>query len=99
MEKRLLLTNDAQALAASVQASQAFRGFDVDELSSVSLPCLIFAGTADPRYEGAKDGAALMPSATFVSLSELDHAAAFVRIDLVLPHVKSFLAKVSRELR
>ena len=38
-----------------------------------------------------------MPSTTFVSLPGLDHMPAFVRSDVVLPHVTEFLAKVTGE--
>jgi hypothetical protein len=39
----------------------------------------------------------LMPNATFVSLSGLSHGQAEERSDLVLPHIKKFLAEANQK--
>jgi pimeloyl-ACP methyl ester carboxylesterase len=68
-----------------------------DVLPTIAMPCLLFAGEADPRYPGAKKAVNYMPNASFVSLPGLDHYQV-VGSDLVLPHVKKFLAAVSKEV-
>jgi hypothetical protein len=37
----------------------------------------------------------LLPNATYVVLPGLDHGQSFLRSDIVLPHIKEFLAQVS----
>jgi pimeloyl-ACP methyl ester carboxylesterase len=67
-----------------------------EALPGVSLPCLVFVGEADPWYPKAKECARLMPGATFFSLPEIGHEALEYN-DLVLPHIREFLAKVSKK--
>ena len=90
------LANDAEAHIASTTASLNWPPLTNDELSHISVPCLLYCGDLDPRHPGAKEGAKRMPQATFVSLPGLDHVPAFVRSDMALPHVKKFLAEVSK---
>ena len=66
-----------------------------DVLRNTVVPCLVYAGDADPACSDAREGAKLMPNATFVSLPGLDHLQAFERSDLILPHVKKFLVQVT----
>jgi pimeloyl-ACP methyl ester carboxylesterase len=61
-------------------------------LARIEVPCLIYAGEADPLYAGAKEGAANIPGAKFISLPGLDHFGALFAGDVILPHVKQFLA-------
>lgn len=93
----LLRDNDAQALIALVTAFGAMPLPTDHELSLISVPVLVFCGDADPRHSGANESASHMPKVKFVSLPGLDHVQADVcitRNDLVLSHVKEFLAKV-----
>jgi len=93
-EKARLLTNDVQALLAIRLAASPT---DLaDALPSLALPCLLWAGDADPFHAGAEECVKHIPNATFVSLPGLVHTQAFTRSDLALPHITSFLAKVSR---
>jgi pimeloyl-ACP methyl ester carboxylesterase len=97
----LLRDNDAQALIALVTAFGAMPLLTDHELSLVSMPVLVFCGDADPRHSGARESANRMPKAKFVSLPGLDHVEADVclsdvRNALVLPHIKEFLAQVSK---
>ncbi len=69
-----------------------------DILASIAVPCLVFVGEADAYYLKAKEGAEHMPDATFVSFPGLNHGECSRRSDLVLPHVKKFLAEVSKNL-
>ena len=93
-EKSRLLATDYQALLASLQTVRLSNFVDV--LPTMSMPCLLFAGDADPRCAGAKEATAQMPNATFVTLPGLDHSQGLARSDIVLPHVTKFLAEVEK---
>jgi len=90
-----LLTNDVQALIAVRTQRQISPGFAAI-LPRMTMPCLVFAGEADPVYPANKEFVARMPNATFFSLPGLGHADTFFRSDLVLPHVTRFLRSVNR---
>jgi pimeloyl-ACP methyl ester carboxylesterase len=66
-----------------------------DILPKMNIPCLLFAGSADPRYDGAVESVKHMPDATFIPFPRLGHSQCLERIDLVLPHLKKFLAGVN----
>jgi pimeloyl-ACP methyl ester carboxylesterase len=89
-----LLTNDVQALIAVRTQRLISPGFAAI-LPRMTMPCLVFAGEAAPEYPANKEFVARMPNATFFSLPGLGHAEAFIRSDLVLPHVTEFLRKVN----
>ena len=87
-----LLANDLQALLAALADDWTS---NPGILPRMTMPCLVYVGEADDDYyPGAKECVKYMPNVTFVSLSSLDHWDAFSRGDLVLPHVKRFLAGV-----
>ncbi len=88
--RKSLLENDPWALIAMTKAGQEWPGI-ADILAEITIPCLIYAGEADPLYAGAKEGATHIPTARFISLPGLDHFGALFASDLVLPHVKKFL--------
>jgi pimeloyl-ACP methyl ester carboxylesterase len=91
--RTLILSNDALALQAlNLAARHAVNPKAEEALPRFTIPCLVFVGGADPRYRAAKECTRRMPNASFISLPGLDHGQAFQRSDLVLPHVKSFLA-------
>jgi pimeloyl-ACP methyl ester carboxylesterase len=91
--KKHLLANDVRAIIA---ASIGLR--DRPDLSHVlttmSMPCLVYAGDADGLHVGAEECVKHMPNVTWASLPGLDHGQAMERSDLVLPHVTSFLDAV-----
>jgi pimeloyl-ACP methyl ester carboxylesterase len=89
-----LLTNDLQALIAMRTQRLISPGFAAI-LPWMTMPCLVFAGEADPVYPANKQFVARMPNATFFSLPGLGHADTFFHSDLVLPHVTEFLRKVN----
>ena len=91
--RKRLLENDPRALWAATKASREWPGIG-DILDRVTVPCLIYAGEADPLYAGAKEGAAHIPTARFISLPGLDHFGALFASDLIIPQVKKFLAEV-----
>ena len=103
MEKRLgslspqrrarVLASDVEALVAITLAERDEPGFE-DVLPA--MPCLLFAGEAAIEYPIEKDWSKHMPNVTFFSLPDLDHVQAIDRSDLVLPHIKKFLAQVNQ---
>ena len=90
-----LVKNDVEAMVACRTKGLQSPGF-AETLSKITTPCLLFAGEADPIYAENKECVRTMPNVTFFSLPDLGHADAFLRSDLVLPHVKQFLASISR---
>ena len=67
-----------------------------DDVAAISQPCLIYCGDSDGFYDSTKKSAETVPNSTWVSLPGYNHDAAFVNIDTILPHVKEFLAKVTK---
>ena len=93
-QRAKVLANDYDALIANVRLLR----FSVeDDLPNMTMPFLLYVGESDgvfPHTE-VKEAASRLPNATFVSLPGLDHIQAIARSDLMLPHVKKFLAQVS----
>ena len=85
-----LFDNDLKALLALTQDRASL----ADVLPTISMPCLLFAGETDPRLPRVQARLKSLTDGTFFSLPGCDHVAALARSDLVLPHIKSFLAKV-----
>ena len=92
-----LLANDFEALIAASKGS-SMRSDLRDDLPGMTMPFLIYAGESDEAipYMEVKEYAQRLPNSTFVSLPGLDHIQGLTRSDLVLPHVKKFLARVSQ---
>jgi pimeloyl-ACP methyl ester carboxylesterase len=87
-----LLANDLLALMALSQDRLDFSNV----LPTMLMPCLLYVGEADPRLSHMRECTKQISNATFFSIPELGHVAAFCQSDLVLPHVKAFLAKVRK---
>jgi pimeloyl-ACP methyl ester carboxylesterase len=66
------------------------------DLEKISAPCLVYCGELDPFHPGAKESVIHIPKARFVSIPGIDHGAAWSRSDLMLPHIKEFLAQASK---
>jgi pimeloyl-ACP methyl ester carboxylesterase len=94
--KDRMLSTDIEALIAMRVGGGLFDGFE-DILSSVSTPCLLFAGEEDGNCTDARRASELIPNATFVSLPGLNHREALMRNDLVLPHITRFLAELGQD--
>lgn len=91
--RTLILSNDAFALqAANLAHRRAVSPRAEEALPRFTMPCLLFVGEADPRSPVVKECSRRMPSASFISLPGLNHLQGLQRSDLVLPHVKMFLA-------
>ncbi len=79
---------DVAALVAAAPASPALD----DQLPGMAMPCLLYAGDADPVLPGARAAAAAIPGARFLSLPGLAHLPAFTRSEAILPAVTAFLS-------
>ena len=91
--KGIIEDNDFQALCASVANDRP----DIsDVLPRLTMPCLIYVGEADERFEGVKESASRISNATFFSLPDLNHVESLTHSGLVIPRVKQFLADVSQ---
>ncbi len=88
-----LMANDFEALIAICNSSAPDLS---DDLSKMTMPFLLFAGESDPAFPAMQEASKNLPDVTFFSLPGLNHVQAAFRSDLVLPHVKEFLARVSR---
>jgi pimeloyl-ACP methyl ester carboxylesterase len=89
----LWLANDGAALAACVASMIAESdGSQVADLPTIETPVLLLVGTEEPFAAQAHAAATLLPRSMFVPLEGLDHVQTFFRSDLVLPHVRNFLA-------
>jgi len=95
-EKKTELANDPEALAALMVKFRDVATLNNKELSSILLPCLLYAGENDTMYAGVKEASYHISKAKFFSLSGLDHVQTGASL-LVLPHVKEFLAQVSKK--
>lgn len=88
--KERFRSNDLEALRASVANDRP----DISEIvPTMTMPCLLYAGQADPLCPLVERCATELPDASFFSLPGLNHIQGAVRSDLVLPHVAGFLAK------
>jgi len=85
-----LRANDSKALDACLADNLGY----ADVLPTMTMACLVYAGTADPIYPLAEATVAEMPNVTFITLPGLAHAEGMLRSDLVLPHVFEFLSSV-----
>ena len=88
------LAIDLEAIAALCKAIVSSPSI-IDDVPGMNMPFLLFVGESDPGFSGTKETSELLPDATFVSFPGLDHIQAGSRLDLVIPHIKEFLARVS----
>ena len=93
--KARMAANDSEAIAALFSAKHWRQNLE-DVLPTMSMPCLVFVGEADPLYAGAKECAKSLPNGTFICLPSLGHMGVMSQRHLVLPHITKFLAKVSQ---
>jgi pimeloyl-ACP methyl ester carboxylesterase len=89
------LANDALALSALTTAIGNSPGLE-SLLPNLDTPVLIYAGSEDTVHQNAQEAAESGPTASFASLTGLDHDGAFRRSDMVVPHVESFLDSLNR---
>lgn len=85
-----MVKNDLTAL----HALTADRADFSEVLPTMAMPCLLFAGTDDPRYPRVQECARQMPNAAMFKLEGCGHVAAWGRSDMVLPHLRNFLDRL-----
>jgi pimeloyl-ACP methyl ester carboxylesterase len=90
--ERRLLANDASALIACRKQRLVTEGY-ADVIGKLTVPTLLYAGSADPIHEPARQSASKIADAEFISLPGLNHIAAMCQSQLILPDVARFLAK------
>jgi hypothetical protein len=82
--------SDMEALMALRRRRFRTAGFEAS-LSKMIMPCLLYAGDADPVFDAVKAAAASMPNASFFSLPGYGHLQAMMESHAVLPRVMEFL--------
>lgn len=90
--KARLLASDIKALEACRADSLGF----AEILPSMTMPCLMYAGSADAIFPLVEETFAEMPNVTFFNLPGLRHSETNVCSELVLPPVIEFLARINR---
>lgn len=80
---------DLHALRAQTQDRESI----AEALSTMSMPCLLFAGEREPRLSQIQSCVQQLPQGTFFMIPGCDHIGAWARSDVVLPHVTTFLAQ------
>jgi pimeloyl-ACP methyl ester carboxylesterase len=85
-----MLANDLRALQAAAQARPSIE----EVLPTMTRPCLLYVGDTDTRAARVRECAQHIPNGTMVCLPGLNHAQAYARSELVLPHIIPFLRQV-----
>ena len=96
-DKDRWLAQDAEAGIAVLESVQQRPPLTDQELESISVPCLLYCGELDPELSGMKESVNHIPDAKFISVPEINHGASWARSDLMLPHIKEFLARVENK--
>jgi pimeloyl-ACP methyl ester carboxylesterase len=93
LDEKKWRASDVEALLALLlwRRSEGLEG----AARQMSVPCLIYAGEEDGlTYDAVRATADFVPGARSFWLPGLDHVEAIHRSDLVVPHVREFLAQV-----
>jgi pimeloyl-ACP methyl ester carboxylesterase len=86
-ERGTYLSQDGTALAAAAEALLT-QGAIAEDLSEWCVACLIYLGAGDVDFvEQARQAAAEIPSATLITLDDLDHYGAHFEAERVTPAV------------
>lgn len=92
------LRNDAEALVAFITPEPARRpsGFN-HAPARMTMPVLVLSGDDDELFAGsrARRAAGELNDGRFIEIPDADHFKLYVRPDLVLPHVRAFLSRVT----
>lgn len=88
--RRLLLQNDRRAVLATLRQRVSLE----DVVSRIEVPCWLFAGTADRRYEQVIRAQRSIGGADLLSLPGLGHLHTFASAERVLPHLLDFLTSI-----
>jgi len=86
-----LIKNDVAALDACRADNLGFAAV----LPTMTMPCLVYAGSADSRYSVIEATVAEMPNVRFFTLPGLGHAEGLLHSELVLPRILEFLGSIN----
>jgi pimeloyl-ACP methyl ester carboxylesterase len=90
---RWLTCFDGPALAASLEGQlREDRAGMPEPFDDLTMPCLLYAGTADTLARETPRAAAALPHATALLFGRLDHVGAFDN-PAIVPYVRSFLER------
>ena len=82
------------AAVASLRWYYAHLPYYGDALSSITLPCLIYAGEQDePYYADGQECVLQLPHGTFFGLPGLNHVQTAAASAMLGPQIKQFLAR------
>jgi pimeloyl-ACP methyl ester carboxylesterase len=90
-----LLATDPQALL-SMAAGISNWPSAADILPSIDIPLFVFGGELDPRFPNIRECVKHLPTATFISFPGKKHTGVLSDTNLLLPHIKKFLNRVSK---
>ncbi len=65
----------------------------------MTMPCRLFAGSEDARYENVKRAASELPNGDFVPLFGLNHFQVILRGDLVAPLITPYIILLKNEVK
>jgi hypothetical protein len=68
-------------------------GSQVADLPEIETPVMLLVGTEEPFANNVRVAGGPLPNGVYVPLQGLDHVQTFFRSDLILPHVREFLAR------
>ena len=68
-------------------------GSQVADLPEIVTPVMLLVGTEEPFAGQGREAVGPLPHGAYVPLQGLDHVQTFFSSDLVLPHVREFLAR------
>lgn len=92
--RKRLLNNDIDAMRAIVAHDRS----DISGvLPTMTMPCRLFAGSEDARYENVKLAASELPNGDFFPLFGLNHLQVSLRGDLVAPLVTPYILLLLKE--
>ena len=64
-------------------------------MPAMVMPCLIYIAEGDdPDFSGTQEYMQQMPNATFLGLRDHNHVNANTNLDVIVPNMRDFLAKV-----
>jgi pimeloyl-ACP methyl ester carboxylesterase len=90
-DRQRALANDTRAIAAAVHDRPSLEPV----LSSIGVPCLLYAGEADRVFARVRRAAEAIPGCAFVTLPGFNHHRAFHGgAAIILPKVLEFLRRV-----
>jgi pimeloyl-ACP methyl ester carboxylesterase len=89
-----MLKHDTRALIAWHRAVQAMHELTFEEvLSSISVPCLLYAGEDTDEYALAQRAAQEIPGASFVGIPGGGHLEGGTWIDILWPHIRRIVGR------